>query len=63
LDPDEEELTRTRKLRRDFLEKKYGELLNAISEGKDSFLAKSEVKYRDGSRGETTILVKIKILS
>jgi long-chain acyl-CoA synthetase len=62
LDPDEEELTRTRKLRREFLEKKYSDLLNAISEGKDSFLAKSEIKYRDGSRGETTTLVRIKTL-
>lgn len=62
LDPDEEELTRTRKLRREFLEKKYSDLLKAISEGRDSFLAKSEIKYRDGSRGETTTLVRIKTL-
>jgi long-chain acyl-CoA synthetase len=62
LDPDEEELTRTRKLRREFLEKKYSDLLRAISEGRDSFLAKSEIKYRDGSRGETTTLVRIKTL-
>jgi len=62
LDPDEEELTRTRKLRRDFLRKKYGDLIKAIAEGKDSFLASSEVKYRDGSRGKTTTLVTIKTL-
>ena len=29
-DPDEEELTRTRKLRRSFMEKRYAELVNAI---------------------------------
>jgi long-chain acyl-CoA synthetase len=62
LDPDEEELTRTRKLRRDFLERKYGELLNEILEDKDTFLARSEIKYRDGSRGETKTSVKIKTL-
>jgi long-chain acyl-CoA synthetase len=63
LDPDEEELTRTRKLRRDFLMKKYGHLMSAIIEGKDSFMAKSEIKYRHGSRGETKTLVIIKTLS
>ena len=62
LDPDEEELTRTRKLRREFLDKKYSELLDAICEGKDNFLSSSEIKYRDGSRGETTTVVKIKTL-
>lgn len=63
LDPDEEELTRTRKLRREFLEKKYSDLLKAILEDKDSFLAKSEIKYRDGSKGETTTVVRIRTLS
>jgi len=62
LDPDEEELTRTRKLRRDFLDRKYKELLTAVHEGKKSVLVRSEVKYRDGSRGETTTQVKIKTL-
>jgi long-chain acyl-CoA synthetase len=62
LDPDEEELTRTRKLRRDFIEKKYAGIMEAISQSKDSVMAKSEIKYRDGSKGETTILVRIKTL-
>jgi len=62
LDPDEEELTRTRKLRREFIEKKYRELIDAIAEDKDSFLVKSEIKYRDGSKGETATLVNIKNL-
>ena len=61
-DPDEEELTRTRKLRRDFIEKKYGDLLDAIIQGRQTFQASSEVKYRDGSRGVTSILVTIKTL-
>lgn len=62
LDPDEEELTRTRKLKREFLEKKYGDLLDAAWEDKDSFSAKSVVKYRDGGMGETSTEVKIKTL-
>ncbi len=62
LDPDEEELTRTRKLRREFLDRKYRELLDAVYEGKESFKARSDVKYRDGSKGETKTLVRIKNL-
>ena len=62
LDPDEAELTRTRKLRRDFVETKYGEMLKAIYEDKDAFQAESEIKYRDGRRGKTTTSVAIKTL-
>ncbi len=63
LDPDEEELTRTRKLRRTFVERKYEKLLNAIAAGESSFVASSEVKYRDGSRGVTATTVAIKDIS
>jgi long-chain acyl-CoA synthetase len=50
-DPDEAELTRTRKLRRDFLEDRYGELIKAIYGGEDDFVAEVPVKYRDGRTG------------
>ena len=62
LDPDEEELTRTRKLRRDFLRKKYKDLLDAIQKDKETFIASSEIKYRDGSSGVTTTSVTIRTL-
>lgn len=62
LDPDEEELTRTRKLRRDFIEKKYGDLLDAVAQGNETFEASSDVKYRDGSRGVTATSVTIKAI-
>jgi long-chain acyl-CoA synthetase len=62
LDPDEEELTRTRKLRRDFVERKYEGLLTAIAEGKSTFEASSEFKYRDGGTGVTTTSVSIRQL-
>ena len=51
LDPDEAELTRTRKLRRDFLEQRYGGLIQAIYEGKEAFETEVPVKYRDGRTG------------
>jgi long-chain acyl-CoA synthetase len=63
LDPDEEELTRTRKLRRDFVERKYHELLDAVARGESRFTASSEIKYRDGIRGVTATTVQIRELS
>jgi len=48
LDPDEAELTRTRKLRREFLEKKYGEMIQNIYGGSKEFLSEIPVKYQDG---------------
>ena len=56
-DPDEAELTRTRKLRRRFMEQRYGEILHAVYDGKDEVLVRAEVKYRDGRTGfvETTL--------
>ena len=62
LDPDEEELTRTRKLRRSFLQKKYGDLINAFSKNMDTLLISSEVKYRDGGRGTTETQVSLQTL-
>ena len=61
-DPDEAELTRTRKLRRDFVEKRYEDIINAMYEGKNEYVARSEVKYRDGRRGTVSTAVKIKTL-
>ena len=63
LDADEAELTRTRKLRRSFLEEKHRELMRAVSKNKTSYLATSEIKYRDGAVGATTTEVAIRTLS
>ena len=51
LDPDEAELTRTRKLRRDFIENRYADIIEAIYTGKDSLESEIQVKYRDGREG------------
>ena len=59
LDPDEAELTRTRKLKRKFLEKKYATLVNAIYADKKEVLVEAEVKYRDGRVGVTKTSVRI----
>ena len=51
LDPDEDELTRSRKIRRSFLEKKYVDFISAIYQGKVEFQAEVPVKYQDGRTG------------
>ncbi len=51
-DPDEAELTRTRKVRRDFMEKKYRELIEALFSDKDRIDITASITYRDGTQGE-----------
>ena len=52
LDPDDDELTRTRKVRRNFVAEKYGVLIDALYGGKDSQFIETEVKFEDGRRGK-----------
>lgn len=61
-DPDEAELTRTRKLRRHFMEQRYGAILSAIYEDKDSVPVRAEVKYRDGRTGVVETMIRIMTL-
>ena len=61
-DPDEAELTRTRKLRRGFMEDKYRELVDAIYSNKRELTAEAYVRYRDGRTGKITTSVNIKSL-
>ena len=59
-DPDEGELTRTRKLRRTFLEERYSELIDAIYGDKTEVPIEARVRYRDGRMGtiKTTLSIK-----
>ncbi|MCC6616612.1 MAG: AMP-binding protein [Anaerolineae bacterium] len=58
-DADENELTRTRKLRRRTLEQKYGDMLNAMYNNLDSVTVSAEVKYRDGRMGTVQTAVRV----
>lgn len=51
LDPDEGELTRTRKLRREFLETRYRDLIDGIYDGSTKVDAEIAITYQDGRRG------------
>ncbi|CAB1065635.1 AMP-binding protein [Olavius sp. associated proteobacterium Delta 1] len=59
LDPDEAELTRTRKLRRGLLEERYNNLILAIYSGNEMFETEVPVKYRDGRTGMVKTLTRI----
>jgi long-chain acyl-CoA synthetase len=50
-DPDEADLTRTRKLKRESLEKRYSELIEALYAGKDEIEVEAEITYQDGKKG------------
>jgi len=58
-DPDEGELTRTRKLRRRFLEERYRELIDAIYTDKTEVPIEARVRHRDGRMGGTTTTLSI----
>jgi long-chain acyl-CoA synthetase len=60
LDPDEGELTRSRKLRRGFLEERYADLVAAIYSGADKADLKIAVTYQDDRQG--TLEAKVLVL-
>ena len=59
-DPDEAELTRTRKLRREFMEKRYQEMINTMYRDLPEVEVKAPVTYRDGRKGEVTTVIKVR---
>ena len=58
-DPDEAELTRTRKLRRGNIEKRYQDLVNAMYKDIIEFAVEAHVTYRDGRTGAIKTQIKI----
>jgi long-chain acyl-CoA synthetase len=59
-DPDEAEMTRTRKLRREFIEEKYKDLINAMYNNLDEVPVEAKVTYRDGRKGTVSTTVKVR---
>ena len=59
LDPDDDELTRTRKVRRNFVAEKYRVLIDALYGAKSSQFIETEVKFEDGRRGKVSADLKI----
>jgi long-chain acyl-CoA synthetase len=59
LDPDDDELTRTRKVRRKFIAEKYAVLIDALYSGKASQYIETQVKFEDGRTGLVAADLKI----
>lgn len=59
LDPDDDELTRTRKVRRAFIAQKYAVLVDALFQGKGNQFIETEVKFEDGRSGKISADLKI----
>jgi len=60
LDPDDDELTRTRKVRRGFIAEKYRVLVDALYSGLSECHIVTEVKFEDGRRGQIEADVEIR---
>jgi long-chain acyl-CoA synthetase len=59
-DADEGELTRTRKVKRSFIEQRYAGLVEAAYSGKETVDTEAEVKYRDGTVRKIIATVNIR---
>ncbi len=60
LDPDDDELTRTRKVRRRFIQDKYRILVDALYDGRDQQYIETQVKFEDGRTGTISATLKIR---
>jgi long-chain acyl-CoA synthetase len=60
LDPDDDELTRTRKVRRGFIAQKYAPLIDALYSSAQQCHVETEVRFEDGRRGTIAADVRIR---
>lgn len=61
LDADDEELTRTKKVRRQFVAKKYEDLIEGLYSSNDQIAVEGRIKYRDGK--EQIIRTTLQVIS
>jgi len=60
LDPDDAEITRTRKIRRGFIAEKYADLIEALYSGKEGVEVKTKITYMDGRTANICAFLKIR---
>ena len=60
LDPDDDELTRTRKVRRKFVADKYAVLVDALYGGLGEQFIETQVKFEDGRSGSVSATLPIR---
>ncbi|GAA1158520.1 AMP-binding protein [Ornithinicoccus hortensis] len=59
LDPDDDEITRTRKVRRNVIADRYADIIAALDRGDDQVAIRSRVTYQDGSSVERELVLQI----
>ncbi|MDX9701001.1 MAG: long-chain fatty acid--CoA ligase, partial [Rhodocyclaceae bacterium] len=59
LDADDGELTRTRKVRRNFISERYAVLIDALYDGSKEQYIETPVKYEDGREGKIAATLRI----
>ncbi|GAI43120.1 unnamed protein product, partial [marine sediment metagenome] len=59
-DPDEAELTRTRKLRREYMYGKYADMAEGLYSGEEVVHVSAEFAYADGSKATVAADVKVR---
>jgi long-chain acyl-CoA synthetase len=59
LDADDEELTRTRKVRRGVIAQKYGDIIAAIYAGKDEIPVDTTIAFQDGTKQRIRTTLKV----
>jgi len=59
LDADDEELTRTRKVRRGFIAQKYQVLVDALYAGRDEQFIETQVRFEDGRTGAVSATLRL----
>jgi long-chain acyl-CoA synthetase len=60
LDPDDGELTRTRKVRRGFIAQKYGSLVEALYQADDHIAIEAQILFENGRSGEIKANLQIR---
>ena len=59
LDPDDDEMTRTRKVRRGFVAQKYAVLVDALYTGKKAQFIETQVRFEDGRTGVVSATLQV----
>ncbi|MCF6273665.1 MAG: AMP-binding protein [Rhodobacteraceae bacterium] len=60
LDPDDGEMTRTRKVRRNIVGEKFADLVAALYDGSETIATKTEVTYEDGRKGSISATLELR---
>src|SRR5262249_15138484 len=59
LDPDDDEITRTRKVRRGTVAARYADIVRALDSTETSVTVRTTVRYQDGTQAERSIVLAL----